>query len=138
MLIVSENVARPGAPRAGDTLYLTGEIGAPRPEGKRADDLLRGIRQMFVPAAVADTGGGVLAAAGEIADHARLGFRIIKSALPVAPGFADTAPAGYLFCSPRRPVATMTLTIDGVRITPVGELTAAGRTVEETDTAAGD
>jgi len=136
VLVVRENGAR-----AGDTLYLAGEIGAPRPEGERADDLLRGIRQVFVPAAVADTGGGVLAAAGEIADHAGLGFRIIKEALPVAAGTAvnaDTAPAGYLFCSPRRPVATMTLTIDGVRVTPVGELTAAGRTVEEADTAAGD
>jgi len=136
MLIVSENGAR-----VGDTLYLTGEIGAPRPEGERADDLLRGIRLVFVPAAVADTAGGVLAAAGEIADHARRGYRIIKSALPVAAGTvvnAGTAPAGYLFCSPRRPVATMKLTIDGVRVTPVGELTAAGRTVEETDTAAGD
>ena len=136
MLIVKGNGARPG-----DTLYLTGEIGAPLVERERADAILRGIRQVFVPTLVADTGGGVRAAAGEIADHAGLGFRIHKAALPVAPGAAvnaDTAPAGYLFCSPRRPVATMRLTIDGVRVTPVGELTAAGRTVEETGTAAGN
>jgi thiamine monophosphate kinase len=137
VLIVSENGAR-----AGDTLYLTGTIGTPRLDGDAAEALLLGIRQMFTPHALADTANGILAAAREIARNTGFGFRIIEETLPVAAESAEkardgiltaamrTAHGGYLFCSPRRPVATMTITIDGIRITPVGELLRTGRTVE--------
>ena len=137
MLIVREDGAR-----AGDTLYLTGTIGGPRLDDGAAGALLRGIRQMFAPGALADTDGGILPAAREIAARTGLGFRIIEEAIPVEavhngkkhasdahPHFYFTR-GGYLFASARGHVATMTITIDGVRVTPVGELVDTGQTIE--------
>ncbi|HSV97030.1 MAG TPA: hypothetical protein VLM75_08865 [Spirochaetota bacterium] len=127
MLIVSEDGAR-----AGDTLYLSGAIGGPCLSEEASSALLRGIVQMFAPHALADTAGGILAAVREVADHTGLGFLIIEESLPLADGLAVpvyAARGGYLFSSPSRPVTTMSITIDGVRVSPVGELAVTGETV---------
>ncbi len=142
VLIVRENGAR-----AGDTLYLTGTIGERRLDDEAAGALLRGIRQMFAPGALADTAGGIISAAREIAAHTGLGFRIIEEAIPVddtpngksrsageRPHLYSTR-GGYLFASARQHVPTMTITIDGVRVTPVGELVRTGQTIERNGSA---
>ncbi|HPO45275.1 MAG TPA: hypothetical protein PK875_05710 [Spirochaetota bacterium] len=124
-------VRRDGA-RAGDTLYLACGINPPGLERDCSTGLLRGILQVFAPTALAATDGGILAAAREISKHAGLGYRIMQNALPAAveAGGVDPKSSGYLFCSPRRPVATMAIAIDGTRVVPIGELVPSESALE--------
>ena len=124
--VVRENSLPNNAP-------IAGEIGAPRPE---ANCDTRAEYASVRPAAVADRQQRACRG-GRYSRPRRARFRIIRRSVAAGTAVnADAAPAAIFH--PPAPVATMTLTIDGVRVTPVGELTAAGRTVEEADTAAGD
>lgn len=126
MLIVRKDGAR-----AGDTLYLACGKNPPGLERDCATGLLRGILQVFAPTALAATDGGILAAAREISKHAGLGYRIMQNALTsVEAGGDDPKSSGYLFCSPRRPVATMAIAIDGTRVVPIGELVPSESSLE--------